>query len=428
MGSHLKEVISNAGVSLLLRLVGAAAQFIFSVVIARMYGAEGFGIYTLALSFTVISSVIGRWGLDQAALKFIAIYAERGEWSEVRAIQKRALKLVMLISSICTILLLVASQWLARYLFHQPDLDTLLQIMVFAILPFSGLNLLAECLRAVKNISAYTVIQGVLVPTFSILTIFLFAQFNFSIFSAAYAYVLACWVTFIVALYLWSRFTKMTGESTISSCKMKLFETAAPMALVTIVAILMSFSETVLLGLFRSSEDIGIYSAALRLAMLTSFIVIAFNSILAPKFASLIRENRKTTVQKVARDSVAMMLVVALPLLVILIFYPEGVLKLFGYDFEKGATVLVILAFAQLVNVIMGPAGLLLMMGGGEKVMRKLTLNTWLISTVAGLFLIPQFGAIGAACSAFIGIVLLNILAVLQVKKLLGITLLYKIS
>ncbi|MDX8389643.1 MAG: oligosaccharide flippase family protein [Mariprofundaceae bacterium] len=428
MGGHLREVLSGAGISLLLRLLGAGAQFIFSVALARLYGADGLGVYTLALSFTVISSVLARWGLDQAALKLVAIYAEKGEWGKVRAVQLHAMKLVMLISVIITTLLLISSQWLVEYLFHQQGLSALLSILALAIIPFSGLNLIAECLRAVKKVSAYTVIQSVLVAIVAMAGVLLLDQFEIGVQSAAYAYVFACYITFFVALCVWRHIILQKKISTKTNLDLKLFETASPMAWVTIVATLMSFSETVLLGLFRSSDEIGIYSASLRFALLTSFIVIAFNSVLAPKFASLIRDNEKSMVQELARNSAVLMLLAALPLLVVFIFFPEYTLQLFGDEFEKGGRVLVILALAQMVNVGMGPAGLLLMMGGHERVMRKLSLYTWIISAGAGLLLIPLYGAIGAACSAFIGIVLLNILAVLGVRKYMGISLLYKFS
>ena len=420
-GGHLKEVISGAGISLTLRLIGAACQFMFSVVIARMYGAEGFGIYTLALSCTVIASVMGRWGLDQAALKFIAIHAERGEWGEVRAIQKRALKLVMLISSSFMVLLFIASQWLASSLFHQPDLDNLLQIMIFSILPFSGLNLLAECMRAIKKISAYTVVQGVLVPTFSIAAIILFAQIKIGIVSAIYAYVISCWAAFLVAFLLWRRLIKNKKISFGKKGTVKLLQTSTPMAWVAIITAVMSFSEIVLLGIFRTPEEAGMYAAALRLALLINFIIVAFNSILASKFATLSDQSKTDEMRKLAKESTAIMLLVTSPLLVVFLLFPGYALSVFNPEFIEAENILRILSVAQLINIGLGPVGLMLMMTGHESAMRKITIVSWLVLLLSGFILIPQYGMMGAAWTSFIAIFLINILSLYGVKKLVKI-------
>ncbi|MCI0667309.1 MAG: oligosaccharide flippase family protein [Methylococcaceae bacterium] len=423
----LTEVISGAGLSLLLRVLGATAQFGFSMVVARYYGAEGLGIYTLSLSNTVIASVLGRWGLDQAALKLIAIRANKREWALVEAIQIRALKLVMSISVGITLVLFVLAQWLAGHLYrdHASGMGVMLQVLVLGIVPFSGLNLIAECLRAVGKVAAYAMIQSILVATIAMAGLPLLDRFGLGLSSAAYAYVFACYATFLCALHAWRSFLHQQPaaiERGASSAE-NLLETATSMAWISIVGTLMSFSETLLLGLFRPADNIGIYSAALRLSLLMSFIIIAFNTVLAPKFAALIQSEKRSTVQKLARKTMVMMLVATIPVLIVFILFPGYTLLLFGHEFKQGSDALVILALAQWFNVATGPAGLLLMMGGHEKLLRKFTVYTWLTNAAAGLLLIPPYGAIGAACSASVGIVMLNILAILGVRKQMGIAL-----
>lgn len=425
MNGDLGDVVSGAGLSLLLRVVGAAAQFGFSVIVARFYGADGLGVYSLSLSNIVIASVLGRWGLDLTALKLIAIHANNGEWSVVNAIQVQALKLVLSISTGVTLVLFVSAQWLAGHVFHQSTMGGIFEILVLAIVPFSGLNLIAECLRAVKKVAAYTLVQSILVAIIAMAGIPLLDRFGFGLSSAAYAYVLACYAAFLWALHAWRCFLR--EQSATTECHVKysnnLLETSTSMAWIAIVGTVMSFSETLLLGFFRSPDDLGIYSAALRLSTLVNFIIIAFNGLLAPKFAALIQCDKRTTVQSLARKASVIMMGATVPMFVAFVLFPEYTLQLFGIEFRQGTSTLVILACAQLVNIATGPAGLLLMMGGHEKLLRKFTVYTWLTNSGAGLLLIPAYGAIGAACSASVGIVMLNALAILGVKKRMGIAL-----
>ena len=49
---HLKELVSGSSISLFFTIVGALLQFLFTFLIARIWGAETMGIY--ALSITVL--------------------------------------------------------------------------------------------------------------------------------------------------------------------------------------------------------------------------------------------------------------------------------------------------------------------------------------------------------------------------------------
>ena len=420
----LRDLIAGAGLTLLLRIFGAGIQFGFSIVVARIYAADGLGIFTLSLSITVIASVLARWGMDQTALKLVAIHADRNQWKEVKVIQFKTLGCVVLFSCIITMIALVLVQWLGSRL-EQAELGSMVQWLILAVLPFAGLNLLAECLRSVKQVAAYTLIQSVLVPTIATLNIALWNHLGFGLAAAAYSYVIACYATFGGAVYWWRRFlNRQTMARTASGISWKsLLETATPMAWIAIIGTVMSFSETLLLGLFRSSDEVGVYSAALRLAMLLSFLNIAFNAVLAPNFAALIRGHKTELAQGLARKAAVIMLIAALPLVLGFTLFPGYFLWLFGGAFGSGSPALMILALGQFVNVAMGPAGLLLMMGGHEKLLKQFTILAWLSSASLGLVLIPTYGTVGAACSATLGIVMLNLLAVYGVRKSMGIAL-----
>lgn len=61
--SHVLEVLRGAGLAFLLRGVGAGLAFLLNVAIGRMLGAEGTGVYFLALSVTsiMLSSPCWAW-------------------------------------------------------------------------------------------------------------------------------------------------------------------------------------------------------------------------------------------------------------------------------------------------------------------------------------------------------------------------------
>ena len=66
------QLVLCSGTVLVVRVVGAGLGFAFNVALARLLGADGLGIYHLALTFTLITSVLGRMGMGAAMLKFDA--------------------------------------------------------------------------------------------------------------------------------------------------------------------------------------------------------------------------------------------------------------------------------------------------------------------------------------------------------------------
>jgi O-antigen/teichoic acid export membrane protein len=144
--------------------------------------------------------------------------------------------------------------------------------------------------------------------------------------------------------------------------------------------------------------------------MLIGFFLTSINTIAAPKFASLYVKGEMRALSKTARQSSALMVLTMTPLLVIMMIFPDSVLRLFGPDFGTGAPLLRLLSIGQFINVATGSVGYLLMMTGHERILRlNITLataiNLWLC-----LWLIPKMGPFGAAIATAAPIALVNIL------------------
>lgn len=420
---EMSEVLKSASVSFLFRIIGAIAQFSFTVLLARMFGADGLGLYVIALSLTVIASNIGRWGLDQAALKYIAISADKGEWGEVRAVFGKSVTVVLAISSFVGGFLFFGAPWLSVSVFDNSSLINILQLMTLSVVPFSLLNLVAESLRALKHVGLYTFLQGVLLQLLSILMLVAFYYFDFGLSGAAYSYIFANFICLIAGLFLWKRCVRPRdgdGGFVDRIAFRHLFSSATPMAWITIISAFMGLSETLLLGFFYSPGDVGVYSAALRLALLVNFFIMAFNSILAPKFAALKNSSSTKEIYRLSIRSTWMILILTSPIFLVYFVCPEFSLMLFSDQFRKAANVLRVLAFGQLINVYAGPLGMMFLMTSNEHVMRKNVLIYSVSGIVSGLLLIPAFGVIGAAWSFVIGLMALNIGYYLSVKKIIS--------
>ncbi len=65
LDEHMQEVIRGTGVAFFFKLIAAGLSFGFNVLLARLFGAEGAGIYFLALTVVTIGITVGKFGLEK---------------------------------------------------------------------------------------------------------------------------------------------------------------------------------------------------------------------------------------------------------------------------------------------------------------------------------------------------------------------------
>jgi O-antigen/teichoic acid export membrane protein len=115
------------------------------------------------------------------------------------------------------------------------------------------------------------------------------------------------------------------------------------------------------------------------------------------------------------------MLIIAVPVFLIIVIFPNFILSIFDPNFSGSTFALLILAFAQLVNVATGPVLFLMNMIGREKELMIIIIITSILTIVLGLILVPKYSYHGAAISTAIGLITQNIIAVYKSKKYIKI-------
>jgi O-antigen/teichoic acid export membrane protein len=183
----------------------------------------------------------------------------------------------------------------------------------------------------------------------------------------------------------------------------------------------MTWTDTVVLGVYRSADEVGIYVAAMRLATLVSFILWAGNSILAPKYATLYSNDRIDELQSLVLTITRFMaFLAAFPLIVFLLFASQ-LLSIFGPEFVFGETSLIVLSIGQFVNTAVGSVGYLLMMTGNEWTFNNIFFAGVILNLILNILLVPSFGIAGAAVATTTSMVIWNISAMIATRMKINI-------
>ncbi|MGH7541717.1 MAG: polysaccharide biosynthesis C-terminal domain-containing protein, partial [Gemmatimonadota bacterium] len=200
-----------------------------------------------------------------------------------------------------------------------------------------------------------------------------------------------------------------------------LFRTGRPLFAITALQLVMQWTSTLLLGVWSTTEQVGLYNVAYRTAFIVTLVLSSVNSIAAPKFSELHSRRETPVLAATTRNSTRLMIMLATPALLVLVFAPEFVMSLFGREFRQGWPMLVTLALGQFVNVAAGSVGFLLIMTGEERAYRNVTLFAAFVNVGLNVALIPRLGGLGAAIATATGVAARNLGAVLVVRRKLGI-------
>ncbi|PCO04638.1 hypothetical protein AWR36_011520 [Microbulbifer flavimaris] len=427
-GSLQRSLVVNIGISFFVRALSAIALFLVSIFLGRLLGAFESGYYFLAFSVITFLAGMCRMGLDNSVLRFVSAASSDKDWSLAQSVMVKGLVLTGLSSIFVALTLYFGSDYFARVVFSKPQLGGVFSAMAPGIIGLAFFTLFAMGLQGLHKIVASIMTLNIFSNAF--LICLLFGLGVSSAIDAANAYSIAAALAAVSGGYLWVVALRRRGfmptenrdkNDTSRVSWTKLFHSCMPLWVVLMMGQLVQWSGQFVAGAYVDSGIVAQLAVAQRTAMLTSFVLMAVNLVVAPRFAAMYKQGQMKELHELAVTSVRLMVLSALPVVLFMVVFPEFLMSLFGEGFSKGAHLLQILVVGQFVNVATGSVGYLLSMSGHEKDLRNTVLISGPVAIGLALTLTPVWGATGSAVATALAVATQNLLAVWQVKRRLGI-------
>ena len=414
---QIKELLKGSSLSLVIKIVGVATGYVFSLLVSMRYGAKGYGIYSLSLTVLWVFGLIGLMGFNDAVLRFIPQFKSEDNLHKIKVLYKDILQLTAPISLLLSISLYIFSYKIAVVVFNDHSLFIALRMISFLI-PFFVINQLnIEVMRAFKHIKFSEYLRNLNVPLFNILFFAVINLLVINYYTAVLSYCLTILISFLLSAYFVVRkLRSLPKKNEEYLSKKELFKISSPMMLTGFMYIITEHIDKIMLGIFSSTENVGIYNIAFKVSSLIIISFIAINTIVAPIFSEFYWSNKIEDFKKVVKFSSKLMFWTSAPLFVILIVFSEFVLGFFGNEFIIGKNALIILAIGHFVNALSGSVGLLLNMTGKQCIFRNIFLIAVIINVVLNFILIPKYGIVGAAIATTISTATWNIISVVYIK------------
>jgi O-antigen/teichoic acid export membrane protein len=397
----------------LIQGTGAALILMTEAIAARLLGITQFGIYAMVSAWIFVLALIVSLGLNHALLRFVPTYLAHEDWGGLRGIIRRSNLWVIIAATLLGTggsLLLIALQGCCINPAILPAF-----FIAFVIVPVLALsNLRQAVLRGLGNIAQALAPEWIVRPLAfiallaagtALLPLPLQADtalcFNLAATIAAFA-IGAYWQHRSLPLHIRTCAPVYRDREWLS--------VAAPLLLIVGLNLISSRIDILMLGLLSEIEQVGIYSAASRVADVVVFGLISANAIAAPMIARLHSTGRHEELQRMVRLAATGIFLLTMPIALALLIFGHQILGLFGQGFSAGYPVLVILVCGQLVNALAGPVGYLMTMTGHQTKAMKIVGVSAIMNLALNGLLIPIFGMTGAAIATAVSTATWNIM------------------
>lgn len=387
--------------------------FISQVLIIRFTTQNEYGIYSLSLTIIYICITLSSLGMQEGTTRFIAYFSGRNETAKVQEIIISSILVSLVTSIIITLILIVGSCTIVANFFDKKELSTILKILSLMI-PFTVLsNILISIFRGFNKANIRIYFNDIFKPLVFILLLCIITIHKLSFKYIIYANIISLFVIcLIVVLYFFSRlqFKINWKEVRISHTTKELITYSIPLFVVSILLTVMSWTDTLFLGIFKTTEQVAIYNTVYPIANLLSVVINSIGYLYVPVVSKLYSSNNFREIGRLNANSTKWSFILTVPVFTILFLYPKLVLNiLYGSRYIEADNILQVLSFGFLMNSYFGFNYYTLMSLGKSKLLMNCSIVSALINIFLNLVFIPSFGSLGAAIASAISFILIEI-------------------
>lgn len=434
-----REIIKGSSLSFFINIAGMGFGYLFIMLMSRIYGDDSaaiYGKYVLVTILLRIASIFTRFGSDTSMLKITAAYASQNLWANLKLINKKFINIIFVLGGGVSLIVLVGAKWWAQFLKLPVNIIYLASLFV---IPLALSLFYSQSLRGLKKVGISSFLRTSALPTlnFLLLPIFLFFVEKNSTFYKelpSYSFFVAIILALFTGFFYWRMATlKKTNEFQnfdVSHDKdyKQLLTGSYPLLLVESMIFIGTWIDQIMLGMFGSHEDVGIFNLCAKFAMIASLSLQAVNTISAPKFAEYYFKKDFKNLEKNFKSTTQIIFWTTIPIVLAFVSFPTFFLSFFGNSFNNGSLALVLLSIGALISVMTGSVGVLLQMTGHQKIIQNILLISVIIEITMNAILIPIYGVVGAAFASVVGTAIKNFSLSYFVKKHFGFNSIYPFS
>ena len=419
-GQLIRGALGNG----LVQVMAKALSLMLGVVLARVLGPEGYGVYAYAIALMTVLAVLAELGAATLLVRETAASVTRRDWPALRGVLSWSVKITgmtsVAIAAVVAVYLQMTSVGSSE-IQYRTFYWMLLLLPVTVFLRVIGASL-GGLHQVVKSQFIQMVLRQVLLLAAFSALFTLMPDYRQPQHAMAVQFLVGVVSLLVLVAVLLRYLPEDVRRVRAEYCTRKWVRGLIPFTIIGGTGIINDQADILMLGYFATYEEVGFYRVAVQGASLVAFGLTAANAVLAPQFSRLYASGSLAQLQRVVTASARMVFLSALPVAVVLVLFGGWLAAaVFGAEFDNSHLPMAIIAGGQVANAAMGSVGFLLSMTGHEMDVARTLLFTAMLNIILNYLLIPGFGMGGAASATAISLCLWNVVLFVLVKKRLGI-------
>ncbi len=414
-----QELLFKSSFVIFFKCMGALGLFGLNWLVANSLSKGDAGIFFWYLSFFHIFVQVCLLGLPDTLLKFVSNFNGDKEPQKSKWLVNYLLKCTLASGSVLVLLSLVGYLLPLGHL-AKPGTSSFFLISSIAVLFQTCTILISYYFQSTfrANKSVYFISVGPYLPFVAYGLIFGFSSVieALSLFSASMA------LNFLIAA-IFLRIDFASQEATPIETS-PIWKMAMQLWAIGLMSITISWGSIFIAGFSVDMGQLADLNIAARVAALMVFILVAVSIVITPQIAYFYHKKDLVGLQTLITNTSRILYLTGFVMFLFIWFFGEVVLGLIGSDYVHAKSLLVIISIGQLVNILTGPVGYLLILTGHEVTLKYVYIFSGVFCLLATLLVVDTYGVYGVAVVMAITLVVQNISMTYLVHKKVGVSVL----
>ncbi|NDU73074.1 lipopolysaccharide biosynthesis protein [Actinomadura sp. DSM 109109] len=435
-GPNLNRLARGGALNLAGAAVAGVQGLALVFLVAHLYSQRIAGTFFAATSLFIILQAVSGLGTDAGLLRWLPRHLALGDRAAARRTVPVALVPVAATALAAALVLALTSPWTAGHIGAGDPGQAMRMVRVLALfLPLAGAHdALLAATRGHGSMRPTVLVDKILRQTLQVAGVVVAALLTDDAAWLALAWA-APYLPCLVLALLWYLKISRGGRAEAPVAAVAeapagwrplagdFWRFTAPRAFAQICQTAFQRADIVLVAALSSPREAAIYTAATRFIVISQLVTQAVQNVMQPAVSRLMALADRAGAQRVFAVCASWNLALAWPVHLSIAVGAPVYVGSFGDGYRgSGEAVTVILAMAMLVATATGARDVMLLMAGRSGLSLVNQSAALGVNLVLNVLLIPPFGIAGAAVARACGLLVRTLLALVQVRRILGMT------
>lgn len=438
-------LLASTSVTLGAAVFGAGMNLVLAVIIGRTYGAGATGTFFATIGVFLVAANVLKLGADTGLVRMLSRAVALGRERDIVPTIAGALWPVLVVSIIAASLAAWNAEWIALWVRPQDPgpAVSLVRFLAAGVPLLTLFALLTAIVRGLGGLTAFAVLQNVLLPLSRVIGILSALWLGRSIAQATQLWAAGLPVLVVLAaLVAVSRVRRAlraaptdapthspTDSPTDTAVQPELAPTVfaafwrftVPRAGSASIEIGIEWLDVILVSALAGPVEGGLYAVATRLVKVASIADYALRMALSTRLTAALATGDVELLRRLYGAGTRLLVGLVWPYLAVLVVFSDVAVTLFGGDFGPGTSLVSIVAIGMLVVAAGGSLQSMLLLSGLSRQQLSNKVAVLGITIGGNLAVTPHWGARGAAVVWVVAVVTDTALAAFQVRRRVGV-------